>query len=132
MKGAFSFLLIAAAIAIVTGYARTAELGGARHLGEVEAVFVELQDGLYAPANAYSSRGARARWVHVRFPDALEDGRVLATALLPTGLNAQAGDLVEVLFGPDDPPTTESTRVTAVIPQASHHAALSAAPIPRP
>ena len=131
MKGAFSFLLFAAAIAIVTGYARTAELRGARHLGEVEAVFVELQDGLYAPANAVSDRGARTRWVHVRFPEALEDGRNLATALLPTGLNAQAGDVVEVLFGPDDPPTTESTRVTTVIPRASH-AALSTGPVPRP
>jgi hypothetical protein len=132
MKGAFSFLLVAAAIAIVTGYARTAELSGARHLGEVEAVFVELQDGLYAPANAASERGARARWVHVRFPDPLEDGRMLATALLPAGLNAQAGDRVEVLFGRDDAPTAESTRVTVVIPKASRHAALSAMSIPRP
>jgi hypothetical protein len=132
MKGAFSFLLVAAAIAIVTGYARTAELSGARHLGEVEAVFVELQDGLYGPASAASDRGARARWVHVRFPDPLEDGRKLATALLPAGIDAQAGDRVEVLFGRDDPPTTESTRVTAVIPRAPRHAALSTATIPGP
>jgi hypothetical protein len=130
MKGFFSFLLVASAIAIVTGYARTAELSGARHVGEVEAVFAEVRDGLYAPVSA-AAPGMR-RWAHVRFAQPLEDGRKLTAALLPDGLLAQPGDLVEVLFGRDDLPTTESTRVTAVLPRALAHAALTAPDLPRP
>jgi hypothetical protein len=130
MRGFFSFLLVASAIAIVTGYARTAELSGARHVGEVEAVFAEMHDGLYAPMGA-AAPGAR-RWAHVRFPQPLQDGRKLTTALLPDGLLAQPGDLVEVLFGPDDPPTTESTRITAVLPRAPAHTALTDTAVPRP
>ena len=130
MKGFFSFLLVASAIAIVTGYARTAELSGARHVGEVEAVFAEVRDGLYAPVHA-AAPGMR-RWAHVRFPQPLEDGRKLTTALLPDDLPVEPGDLVEVLFGRDELPTTESTRVTALLPRETGHAALSQAGIPRP
>jgi hypothetical protein len=132
MKGAFSVLLLAAAIAIVTGYARTAELSGARHLGEVEAVFAEVREGLYAPVNATEPRAGTPRWVHVRFPQPLEDGRELASALLPEDLRAQPGDLVEVLFGREELPTTESTRVTAVIPRAAAHAQMAEPVLPRP
>jgi hypothetical protein len=130
MKGFFSFLLIASAIAIVTGYARTAELSGARHIGEVEAVFAEVRDGLYAPVSA-AAPGLQ-RWAHVRFPQPLEDGRRLTTALIPDGLLAQPGDLVEVLFGRDELPTTESTRVTAVLPRQPARAALTETSLPRP
>jgi hypothetical protein len=129
MKGFFSFLLVASAIAIVTGYARTAELSGARHVGEVEAVFAEVRDGLYAPVTA-SAPGLQ-RWAHVRFPQPLEDGRKLTTALLPDELQAKPGDLVEVLFSRDEMPTTESTRVTAVLPREAPRAALVEAGLPR-
>jgi hypothetical protein len=93
-------------------------------------VFAEVRDGLYAPVSA-AAPGMR-RWAHVRFPRPLEDGRKLTTALLPDELPVKPGDLVEVLFGRDELPTAESTRVTAVLPREPARTALTEAGLPRP
>jgi hypothetical protein len=131
MKGGLSFLLIASAVVIVTGYARTSELSGATHVGVVEAVFVELRDGVYVPRATAPDAIGKPQWAHVRFPEPLEDGREATTAMLPDELRADAGDRVEVRFGQDDPPTAAATRITTVLSKASAQA-LVGAPLPHP
>ena len=99
MKSGITLIALLFAGLLVQGYARTANLSQGPHLGIVEAVFEEVRPGIYAPRRASARRGEAApTWAHVRFPQALEDGRTSAVAAIPAGLELHAGDLIEMRF----------------------------------
>jgi hypothetical protein len=103
MKSGITLIALLFAGLLVQGYARTASLSAGPHLGIVEAVVEEIRPGVFTfRAGAAQDKNAPA-WAHVRFPQALEDGRMSAVAAIPVGLDLHAGDLIQMRFaGPAD------------------------------
>lgn len=100
MKSAIAILGLLAVIVLVQAYARTDELRGSLHAGVVERVFVEQHPGIYVDrTGGGKAPSGGPTWVHVNFPRALEDGRTSDVASVPTSLNVDVGDLVEMRFG---------------------------------
>ena len=119
MKGVIAILGLLAVIVLVQAYARTDELRGSLHAGVVERVFVEQHPGIYVDRTAGGKASASPTWVHVNFPRALEDGRTSDVASVPSSLNVDVGDLVEMRFGGGAEAGREASpvqnRVTAVL-----------------
>jgi hypothetical protein len=118
MKSGITLIALLFAGLLVQGYARTASLSQGPHLGIVEAVFEETRPGVFTPRPASAKRRQAPAWAHVRFPQALEDGRTSAVAAVPSGLELQAGDLIEMRFA--DPASVGADaraedRVTALV-----------------
>ena len=99
MRSALSIVAILFAVLLSHGYARTSSLSEGAYLGEVEAVFVESERGVFLPGSDPRQHPGAPAWVHIRFPQPLEDGRNFAVAALPLGILAQPGDVVEMRFG---------------------------------
>jgi hypothetical protein len=120
MKSLLTVAALLFAALLVQAYARTASLSDGTHLGTVEAVFVESQPGVFVPRSTASAGESTPVWVHVRFADALQDGRNIAVAALPPELPVALGDIVEMRFGnPADGTDSQpvQNRVTARIAQ---------------
>ena len=113
MKSGITLIALLFAGLLVQGYARTASLSQGPHLGIVEAVFEEIRPGIYAPRPASARRGRAPAWAHVRFPQALEDGRTSAVAAIPAGLELHAGDLIEMRFA--EPASAGQARADDVV-----------------
>ena len=99
MKSGITLVALLFAGLLVHGYARTASLSDAAHLGIVEAVYEESRPGVYSPRpRVKSKRGSGPVWVHVGFPKPLSDGRTFAVAAVPVGMELDTGDLIQMRF----------------------------------
>ena len=131
MKSIVSLFALMAAIVLIQAYARTAELSGSTHVGTVESVFVEQYPGIYVDRDIAQQDLKSPAWVHIKFSEALEDGRTFAIAMLPADIRAKAGDRVQMRFadsGNTHPEaSTDRNLVIAVLPNygtvatAVHH-----------
>lgn len=99
MKSTLTLAALLFAVLLVQGYARTASLSEGTHRGTVEALFVQSQPGVFVPPVAADAKPGATVWVHVRFAQALDDGRRFAVAALPGHLRVAPGDVVEMRFG---------------------------------
>ncbi len=98
MKSGITLIALLFAGLLVHGYARTASVSRGPHLGIVEAVFEEARPGVFTPRGSGARRSQAPAWVHVRFPQPLEDGRTTAVAAVPARFDLQAGDLIQMRF----------------------------------
>jgi hypothetical protein len=94
MRGLLIGFAILSGVMIVQGYARTEQITGGSYLARVDRVFVEVDTGVYLPAEAATRLPGMPQWVHVSFPEPLEDGRTSATAKVQTDLSVERDDLV--------------------------------------
>jgi hypothetical protein len=119
MRSIVGILALAAAIALVQGYARMAELSGSFHVGVVERVYVEQYPGIYVDRDTALRGFSGPVWVDVRFPEPLADGRTASIAVVPRYLRVEPGDQVEMRFAGNDGSQTETAsdqnRVTALL-----------------
>ena len=118
MKSALSLLTLLFAALLIQAYARTDRLGGAVHVGRVEAIFDEVSQGIFAPRSAETAGRSLSTWVHVRFAAPLDDGRAYAVARLPQAVEVRLDDDVAVRFGdssPQDALGSGFTTITSVL-----------------
>ena len=98
MRGLLIGFAVLSAVMIVQGYARTEQTNGGSYLARVDKVFVEVDAGVYLPADTATRLPGMPQWVHVSFPEPLEDGRTSATAKVPPDLRVECNDLVMLRF----------------------------------
>lgn len=114
LKTGLPLLCLLFAALLIQAYARTDRLGDSLHVGRVEAIFDEVNVGVFTPRTVQSVTKIRSSWVHVRFSAPLADGRAYAVARLPQGLDVQVDDDVAVRFGDSSPGDALGSGLTTI------------------
>jgi hypothetical protein len=125
-------LSVAAAALIATlaqGCHTQPPLGSTLQTGKVEGVYVEAYTGVFVERQLAGDPTGKALCAYVTFARPLPDGRTFATAQLPSTLEVEAGDLVQVQVA--DPGAFEAdslrqrNQVTSLVAKGATQAARS-------